>query len=241
MAGTRFRTILITGASGGLGSAIAGHYADASVRLVLGGRDKTRLGQLAENCRAAGAEVRTGFAEVTDAGAMADWIKSADEERPIDLAVCCAGISGETSAGGRRRIDWLLRQPVAVLVIELGANDGLRGLDVGAMRANLQGIIDRTRSARPEARIVLVGMRAHPNLGMTYTEAFERVFRELAADNELALVPFLLDGVGGNPMLNQPDGIHPTAEGHRIVARTVWRVLADVAREVAADAPSGGS
>ncbi|MCZ6918003.1 MAG: arylesterase [Gemmatimonadetes bacterium] len=159
----------------------------------------------------------------------------------LGLRVVNAGINGETSAGGRRRIDWLLRQPVAVLVIELGANDGLRGLDVRAMRANLQGIIDRTRSVRPEARIVLVGMRAPPNLGMIYTEAFERVFRELAADNELALVPFLLDGVGGNPKLNQPDGIHPTVEGHRIVARNVWRALADVAREVVADATSGGS
>ncbi len=187
-----------------------------------------------------GTSLTAGLGVAEDA-AFPALIQDTVDALGLGLRVVNAGISGETSAGGRRRIDWLLRQPVAVLVIELGANDGLRGLDVGAMRANLQGIIDHTRSARPEARIVLAGMRAPPNLGMTYTEAFERVFRELAADNELALVPFLLDGVGGNPELNQPDGIHPNAEGHRIVARTVWRVLAEVAREVAADAPSSGS
>lgn len=159
----------------------------------------------------------------------------------LGLRVVNAGISGETSAGGRRRIDWLLRQPLAVLVIELGANDGLRGLAVDAMRGNLQAIIDGTRSVHPDAPIVLVGMQAPPNLGRNYTEAFERVFVDLAAENDLQLVPFLLAGVGGIPELNQADGIHPTAEGHRVLAGNVWRVLEDVVRDVVQRAAAGGS
>jgi acyl-CoA thioesterase-1 len=146
----------------------------------------------------------------------------------IESRVINAGVSGETSAGGLRRIDWLLRQPVSVLVLELGANDGLRGLDVEAMRSNLQTIIDRTTSAYPDAKVVILGMAAPPNLGREYTAAFQRVFPEIAEANAAALVPFLLDSVGGIPELNQADGIHPTAEGHRIMARTVWRVLEDV-------------
>ncbi len=148
----------------------------------------------------------------------------------MDSEVVNAGVSGETSAGGLRRIDWLLRRPVGVLVLELGANDGLRGLDVEAMRSNLQAIIDRTRSAYPDAGVVILGMEAPPNLGRQYTAAFQRVFPEIAEANGAALVPFLLDSVGGIPELNQADGIHPTAEGHRIMARTVWRVLEGVAR-----------
>jgi acyl-CoA thioesterase-1 len=148
----------------------------------------------------------------------------------MDSEVVNAGVSGETSAGGLRRIDWLLRRPVGVLVLELGANDGLRGLDVEAMRSNLQAIIDRTRSVYPDASVVILGMEAPPNLGREYTAAFQRVFPEIAEANGAALVTFLLDSVGGIPELNQADGIHPTAEGHRIMARTVWRVLEGVVR-----------
>jgi len=143
-----------------------------------------------------------------------------------------AGVSGETSAGGLRRIDWLLQQPLAVLVLELGANDMLRGLDVPAMRANLQEIIDRTRAAHPEARIVIAGMRAAPNLGQRYAGAFEATFAELAESNGAALIPFLLEGVAGVPELNQPDGNHPTAEGQEIVAGNVWAVLEPVLRGI---------
>jgi len=148
----------------------------------------------------------------------------------IEFQVINSGVSGETSAGGLRRIDWLLRRPVSVLVVELGANDGLRGLDVEAMRSNLQTIIDRTRSAYPDAEVVILGMAAPPNLGREYTAAFQRVFPEIAEANDAVLVPFLLDSVGGIPELNQADGMHPTAEGHRIMARTVWRVLEGVVR-----------
>jgi acyl-CoA thioesterase I len=139
-----------------------------------------------------------------------------------------AGVSGETSAGARRRIDWLLRQPVAVLVIETGANDGLRGLEVDSLRANIQAIIDATGKMSPRPAIVLVGMRAPPNLGLGYARNFQRVYPELAEKNELPLVPFLLDGVAGRAALNQGDMIHPTAEGQRLMAEHVWEVLEPV-------------
>jgi acyl-CoA thioesterase-1 len=136
-----------------------------------------------------------------------------------------AGVSGETSASARRRIDWLLRQPASVLVIETGANDGLRGLEVDSLRSNIQAIIDAARQQSPEPAIVLVGMRAPPNLGSDYSRRFDRVYSELAKANGLPLVPFLLEGVAGRAALNQADMIHPTAEGQRRMAETVWKVL----------------
>ena len=139
-----------------------------------------------------------------------------------------AGVSGETSAGALRRIDWLLREPVDVLVLETGANDGLRGLDVGQVRRNIQTIIDRVRAAHPDARVLLVQMEAPPNLGDRYTSEFRAMFPELARANGVTLVPFLLEGVAGVAGLNQPDGIHPTEEGARILAGTVWRTLRPV-------------
>ncbi len=150
----------------------------------------------------------------------------------LGFRVVNAGVSGETSAGGLRRIDWLLRQPVAVLVLELGANDMLRGQDIAAMRSNLQQIIHRTRYAYPKARVVIAGMRAAPNLGEFYGSEFAATFVELAEENGAALIPFLLEGVAGVPELNQPDGNHPTAEGQSIVADNVWRVLEPLLREI---------
>ncbi len=137
-----------------------------------------------------------------------------------------AGVSGETSAGGLRRIDWLLRQPIAVLVLELGANDGLRGQDVDSLRANLETIIARTRAAHPNVGIVLAGMESPPNMGRAYTTAFHAVFPDVARRTHVTLIPFLLDSVAAVPELNQADGIHPTAEGQRIVANNVWKYLA---------------
>lgn len=139
-----------------------------------------------------------------------------------------AGLSGETSAGGRSRILWLLQQPVDVLVLELGANDGLRGIDLRDTEANLQAIIDLTRAKYPEVQIVLAGMQVPPNLGQQYVEQFRALFPRLAERNGAALIPFLLEGVGGRPELNLPDGIHPTAAGHRMLAENVWRVLKPV-------------
>jgi acyl-CoA thioesterase-1 len=143
----------------------------------------------------------------------------------LDYHVVNAGVSGDTSAGGLRRLKWLLKLPIAVLFVELGANDMLRGLDVEPLRKNLAQILLRTRAAHPDARFVIAGMRAAPNLGRDYGEAFEAVFPTVAREHEAALVPFLLDGVAGDPSLNQADGIHPTTEGQRRIAKTVWPVL----------------
>jgi acyl-CoA thioesterase-1 len=143
-----------------------------------------------------------------------------------------AGVSGETSAAGLRRLDWVLRQPLDVLVLELGANDGLRGQDPFALRDNLTEIVQRTRTRYPAVRVVVAGMEAPPNLGPLYTTAFRQVFPDVAAREGASLVPFLLDGVAGIPSLNQSDLIHPTAEGHAIVADNVWAVLGPVLVDV---------
>lgn len=135
------------------------------------------------------------------------------------------GVSGETSAGAVQRIDWLLRQPVAVLVLETGANDGLRGLTPDSLRANLEAIVRRARQASPPPAILLLGMEAPPNLGPEYTAAFRAAYRDAARTLGVPLVPFLLAGVGGVDSLNQADGIHPTAEGQRRIADTVWEAL----------------
>jgi acyl-CoA thioesterase-1 len=142
----------------------------------------------------------------------------------LKFQVVNAGVSGDTSAGGLRRLDWLLKRPVDVLVLELGGNDGLRGLSAAAMKNNLQGIIERTRAKFPAVQIVLAGMKMPANFG-EYAGQFERVYPDLAKEQNVALVPFLLEGVGGRPELNLPDRIHPTAEGQKIVAENVWQVL----------------
>ncbi|HEY2140027.1 MAG TPA: arylesterase [Chthoniobacterales bacterium] len=142
-----------------------------------------------------------------------------------------AGLSGDTSAGGLRRIDWILQKPVDLLVLELGANDGLRGLDLKSMKANLQAIIDKTKAKNPRVKIVLAGMQVPPNLGAEYAAGFQRVFDELARENNATLIPFLLEGVGGHRELNQQDLIHPSPAGHRIVADLVWRTLEPILRQ----------
>lgn len=136
-----------------------------------------------------------------------------------------AGLSGETSAGGLRRINWILRQPIDVFVLELGANDGLRGVSLDNTGKNLQGIIDKVKAKNPAVTVVLAGMQIPPNLGPEYTAQFRQLFPDLAKKNKTALIPFLLEGVAGQPELNLPDGIHPTAEGHKIIADTVWKTL----------------
>jgi len=141
------------------------------------------------------------------------------------------GLSGDTSAGGLRRIDWLLQRPIDILVVELGANDGLRGLDLKSMKENLQAIIDKTKAKNPAVKIVLAGMQVPPNLGAEYATGFQRVFNELAHDNHATLIPFLLEGVGGQRELNQADLIHPNPAGHRIVAELVWRTLEPILRQ----------
>jgi len=155
-----------------------------------------------------------------------------------NFEVVNAGVSGETTAGGLSRLDWLLREPVRVLVLELGGNDGLRGTPPEATRDNLEAIIDRTRARYPEVRILLAGMQVPTNLGPAYTSQFRALYPDVAEAKDTELVPFLLDGVGGVPNLNQPDGIHPTAEGQRIVAQNVWEVLKPVLQDVRQESAS---
>lgn len=151
-------------------------------------------------------------------------------QKKIDAAgiaahVVNAGLSGETTAGGLRRLNWILRQKVDVFVIELGANDGLRGIAPDVTRNNLQAMIDQVRTKYPHVVIVLAGMQLPTNLGPDYTRKFAAIFPELAKSNHLTLIPFLLAGVGGVASLNQGDGMHPTAQGDQIVADTVWKTL----------------
>jgi acyl-CoA thioesterase I len=143
----------------------------------------------------------------------------------LPYKVINAGVSGETTAGGKSRIDWILRQPVNIFVLELGGNDGLRGIPIAETSKNLQAIIDRVREKYPDAKIILAGMQVPPNMGRNYATQFRVVFEQLAERNKVDLIPFLLENVGGIASLNQGDGIHPNPEGHRIVAENVWRVL----------------
>ena len=146
----------------------------------------------------------------------------------LPYKVINAGVSGETTAGGKGRIGWILKQKVDIFVLELGANDGLRGIQVSETAQNLQDIIDTVRAKYPKAKLVMLGMQVPPNMGATYANNFKVTFPTIAAKNNMALVPFLLQGVGGNPKLNQKDGIHPTTEGAKIVGNNVWQVLKDV-------------
>lgn len=146
------------------------------------------------------------------------------------IEIVNAGVSGETSAGARRRIGWLLRQPVDLLVLETGANDGLRGLDIDSTRANLRAIIGEVRRAQPAARILLVQMEAPPNLGARYTSDFHAMYGDVARAEGIELLPFLLQGVAGRAGLNQADGIHPNEAGSKVVAATLWPRLEMVLR-----------
>lgn len=147
------------------------------------------------------------------------------DQAGYNYEVVNAGLSGETSAGGVARINWILQRPVDVFVLELGANDGLRGLPLEQTRKNLQTIIDKVRQKNPSAKIIIAGMQMPPNMGQDYISKFKQIFPELAQKNNTALIPFLLEDVGGNPQMNQADGIHPNAEGHQILADNVWEVL----------------
>jgi len=143
----------------------------------------------------------------------------------IKVTIVNAGLSGETTSGGARRINWILNQPVDILVIELGGNDALRGLDLNQTEANLRSIIVSARAKFSTIRIILAGMLAPPNLGQEFTERFRSIYPRIAAQESVKLIPFILDGVGGVRELNQPDGIHPTAEGHERIASIVWPYL----------------
>lgn len=146
----------------------------------------------------------------------------------LDYESVNAGISGDTSGLGLKRLDWIMRQPIDVFVLELGANDALRGFELDVPQKNLQKIIDQLKAKYPDVKIVIAGMQAPPNLGSEYTDAFRKIYADLAKKNEAALIPFLLENVAAVPDLNLADGIHPNIEGQKIVMENVWRVLAGI-------------
>ncbi|MFH1500080.1 MAG: arylesterase [Verrucomicrobiota bacterium] len=152
------------------------------------------------------------------------------DDAGLDWRVVNAGLSGDTTSGGLRRLDWVLRRPADIFVLELGANDGLRGLPVEMVRQNLNAIIDRVLAKNPATKVMLAGMKMPVNMG-DYARDFDAVFPEIARERDLPLIPFLLDGVGGVAALNLPDGIHPNVAGHRRVADNVWPVLAPLLQD----------
>ena len=179
-----------------------------------------------------GDSIAAGYG-VDPAEAFPARLQQKSDAAGLPFSVVNAGISGDTTAGGLRRLDWLLRRPVDVLLLELGGNDGLRGLPPEATRSNLAGIITRTREKNPDTRIIVAGMQMPPNMGEAYTSRFQALFPEVAKEYKATLFPFLLEGVGGIPALNQPDQIHPTAEGHALIASNLWLIIEPVLREAA--------
>ncbi len=171
-----------------------------------------------------GDSITAGYGLSTDL-AFPAIVESSLNKNGQACEVINAGLSGETSAGGLSRIDWILRKPIDIFVLELGANDGLRGLPLEETKKNLQQIIDKVKGKNPNVKIVVAGMMVPPNMGPEYSEQFQRIFPEIAKKNNATLIPFLLQDVGGIEKLNQPDGIHPNAEGHRIVASNVVQVI----------------
>ena len=172
-----------------------------------------------------GDSLTAGFGLDDSNDAYPTIIQSIIDSLDLDYVVVNSGLSGETTSGGLGRINWVLNQKVDVFVLELGANDGLRGISLAETRENLQAIIDAVRKKYPEIPIILAGMQLPPNLGQDYTEEFKSIFEELAKKNALEIIPFLLKDVGGIPELNLDDGIHPNVEGQKIVANNVWVVL----------------
>ena len=202
-----------------------------------GNKGKTSNVQATDTTKSALATVKTktilffgnsltaGYGLSSPAQAFPALIQTKLDSLQLPYHVVNAGVSGETSSGGASRIDWILRQPVDIFILELGANDGLRGIPIAETKKNLQAIVDKVHAKYPNAKLVLAGMQLPPNMGQTYATQFRAIYPELATKNNMALIPFLLQGVGGVATLNQEDGIHPTAEGAQIVAQNVWQVL----------------
>ena len=172
-----------------------------------------------------GDSLTAGFGLEDSNDAYPTVIQTTIDSLDLDYVVVNSGLSGETTSGGLGRINWVLNQNVDIFVLELGANDGLRGISLAETRENLQAIIVAVRKKYPEIPIILAGMQLPPNLGQDYTMEFKSIFEELAKKNALEIIPFLLKDVGGIPELNQDDGIHPNVEGQKIVANNVWVVL----------------
>ncbi len=201
--------------------------------------DPAQRAALASRVLFLGTSLTAGLGLADPTNRFTDRIQALADSAGLPFRMVNAGLSGDTSAGGLRRISWYLQAPLQVLVLELGANDGLRGLSPDSMKANLQAVIDSTRSHYPEVRLLLSGMQAPPNMGQAYTSAFSSVFSELARTNGGTLIPFLLEGIAGVPELNQADGIHPTPEGHRMIAQTLWEYLRPILDDLNTEQPTG--
>ncbi|TQI70468.1 acyl-CoA thioesterase-1 [Gramella sp. Hel_I_59] len=171
-----------------------------------------------------GDSITAGYGLETDE-AFPNLIQQRLDSLGFDYTVINAGLSGETTAGGLNRIDWVLKQNVEIFVLELGANDGLRGVPLAETRSNLNKIVDYVQEKNSETKIILAGMQIPPNLGADYTTEFRNLFPELAKKENIYLIPFILDGVAGDPELNQQDGIHPTAEAQPILVENIWETL----------------
>lgn len=178
-----------------------------------------------------GNSLTTGFGIDPDS-AYPQLIQGKIDRLEWPFTVINGGVGGETSAGGLSRIDWVLQNRMDVFILELGGNDGLRGVDPRATRRNLKAIIRRVKARYPGTKIILAGMQAPPNLGPSFTSAFKAIYPELAESEDVFLIPFILEGVGGIEELNLPDGIHPTAEGHAIMAENVWKILEPVLEDL---------
>ena len=216
---------------------------DGNVNAGTGGTDSVRpaatgTAPRAPNVVFVGTSLTAGLGLEPEA-AFPGRIEAKIDSAGLPYTVINAGISGETSSGLLRRLDWLLEGEFDVIVVETGANDGLRGIPIETARQNIDSALGRIREARPAAAIVLVQMEAPPNLGAAYTDGFRRMYAELGRAHGATVMPFLLDGVAGDPALNQPDGIHPNEEGAQRVADNVWAVLGPVleARAQRVDAP----
>lgn len=175
-----------------------------------------------------GNSLTAGYGLDDPSDAFPALIQNKIDSLKLPYKVINAGLSGETTAGGKNRINWLLKQKIDVFVLELGANDGLRGIPVSETSKNLQAIVDQVKARYPDAKQVLLGMEVPPNMGGTYVSQFRLIFRQIAEKNNMTFVPFMLEGVAGNVELNLRDGIHPTAKGYKIVAENVWAELKNV-------------
>jgi len=165
---------------------------------------------------------------VTPEECFAGQIASRIDSLGLAYKVVNAGLSGETTAGGASRIDWILKQPIDIFILELGGYDGLRGIKPASSYENLQSIIDKTKTKYPEVKIIIAGMMAPPNMGADFTNEFRAIFPKIAKENNSLLIPFLLEGVGGIPSLNLADWIHPNPEGHKIVTENIWPILEQI-------------
>lgn len=172
-----------------------------------------------------GDSITAGYGLDDNADAYPALLQKKIDSLGLNYSVINSGLSGETSAGGKSRISWILNQEISIFLLELGANDGLRGVPLEETRLNLQAIIDSVQKKTPKTKIILAGMELPPNMGQDYTNQFRKIYADLAKENNLEFIPFILKDVGGIKELNQNDGIHPNIKGHKILANTVWETL----------------